>query len=83
MAVGDGGNDFELVLNCGVGVAMANAIPKVHAFIISGSKVLPCLQKFSYPIAAVIHKDDATRSKGSPPKAPTLNTGKPLNSQRG
>ena len=29
MAVGDGGNDFELVLNCGVGVAMANAIPKV------------------------------------------------------
>lgn len=31
MAVGDGGNDFELVRSCGVGVAMANAIPQVLA----------------------------------------------------
>ena len=30
MAVGDGGNDYELVLNCGLGVAMANAVPKVR-----------------------------------------------------
>lgn len=29
MAVGDGGNDYELVLNCGLGVAMANAVPMV------------------------------------------------------
>ena len=29
MAVGDGGNDYELVSNCGLGVAMANAVPKV------------------------------------------------------
>ena len=29
MAVGDGGNDYELVLNCGLGVAMANGVPKV------------------------------------------------------
>ena len=30
MAVGDGGNDYELVMNCGLGVAMANAVPKVR-----------------------------------------------------
>ena len=33
MAVGDGGNDYELVLNCGLGVAMANAVPKVSTVI--------------------------------------------------
>ena len=30
MAVGDGGNDYELVMNCGLGVAMANAVPTVR-----------------------------------------------------
>ncbi len=29
MAVGDGGNDLELVANVGLGVAMGNAVPKV------------------------------------------------------
>lgn len=29
MALGDGGNDFEMVKNCGVGVAMSNAVPHV------------------------------------------------------
>jgi hydroxymethylpyrimidine pyrophosphatase-like HAD family hydrolase len=30
MAVGDGGNDYELVMHCGLGVAMANAVPQVR-----------------------------------------------------
>ena len=31
MALGDGSNDLEMVQNCGVGVAMSNAVPKVSA----------------------------------------------------
>ena len=30
MAVGDGSNDYQLVKNCGLGVAMANAVPEVQ-----------------------------------------------------
>ena len=33
MAVGDGGNDYELVCNCGLGIAMANAVPKVRTLL--------------------------------------------------
>lgn len=29
MAIGDGGNDLEMVRNAGVGVAMGNAVAKV------------------------------------------------------
>ena len=29
MAIGDGGNDYEMVANVGLGVAMGNAVPKV------------------------------------------------------
>ncbi len=29
MAIGDGGNDFELVQGCGIGIAMGNAVPEV------------------------------------------------------
>lgn len=29
MAIGDGGNDLQIVANVGVGVAMANAVPQV------------------------------------------------------
>ena len=31
MAVGDGGNDLEMVAGAGVGVAMGNAVPAVRA----------------------------------------------------
>ncbi len=31
MAVGDGGNDLELVAGAGLGVAMGNAVPAVKA----------------------------------------------------
>lgn len=31
MAVGDGGNDLEMVSGAGVGVAMGNAVPAVKA----------------------------------------------------
>ncbi len=55
MAVGDGGNDYELVLNCGLGIAMANAVPKASTLIaeqpmittltmcrMSACAILPC-----------------------------------------
>lgn len=29
MAIGDGGNDLDMVANAGVGVAMGNAVPAV------------------------------------------------------
>ena len=31
MAVGDGGNDYEMVAGAGVGVAMGNAVDRVKA----------------------------------------------------
>lgn len=33
MAIGDGGNDYEMVKNVGLGVAMGNAVPKVGLLI--------------------------------------------------
>ena len=46
MAIGDGGNDFEMVSNVGVGVAMGNAVPKVGILLVQLHGMhdrLPCL----------------------------------------